>query len=49
MVPVISPLPLRVNQAAKTASLLDLAAGMNGGDSGADGTFADYEFAVRRR
>ena len=49
VVPVISPLPLRVNQAAKTGSLASLAAGKDGGDAGADGTVSDFEFAARRR
>ena len=45
VVPVISPLPLSVNHAAKTASLLAFPARMNGGDAGANRAFADFEFA----
>ena len=47
--PVISPLPLSVNQAPNTASVEPLPRGKNGGDAGADRAFADFEFAARRK
>ena len=46
VVPVISPLPLSVNQAPKTESLRVFPARKNGGDAGADWAFSDFEFAA---
>ncbi len=46
VVPVISPLPLRVNQAPKTAILGVFAARENGGDTGAYRTFSYLELAA---
>ncbi len=46
VVPVISPLPLSVNQAPKTGSQRIFAARKNGGDAGADRAFSDFELAA---
>ena len=46
VVPVISPLPFRVNQPAKTESLKSVAAGKNGGHTGAHRTDTDLQRAA---
>ena len=46
MVPVISPLPLRVNQAPKTESFVILSAWVDGGNAGADWAFSYFELAI---
>ena len=45
VVPVISPLPLRVNHAGEDGVVAGFAARMNRGDAGANRAFADFQFA----